>query len=122
MTEQHNPDDDINGTPPVVDQGFALVDVPPPATAAPVRELCEWPDEVVAEIRAAEAGAQRSLCEIPDGDLPQELAEALERRIEVNLAQHDGGAVRRVGSTDTTVRELEAPWSRKARRAAGSAE
>lgn len=81
----------------------------------------DWPDhdpDLVAEIRAAEAAQQASMCVIPDGDFPEDLDRALERRVQVNLAQHGGGPVRRVGGADPQVRELEAPYSR--RRAAGS--
>lgn len=82
--------------------------------------------ELENEVFAAEAAHQASLCVSPD-DLAADdreacstaLAEALDLRVEVNLAQHDG-AVRRVGHTDPRVRELEAPWTRKARRATGS--
>ena len=74
----------------------------------------------VAEVRSAEAAAQRSLCVIPDGDLPDDLAAALDLRVEVNLAQADGVNVTRVGSTDSEVRRMEAPFSK--RRAAGSHE
>lgn len=63
------------------------------------------------EIRAAEAAAQRSVCVIPDGDLPDDLAKALERRVEVNAAQHQKGRpVARVGSTDDEVLALEHPY------------
>lgn len=79
------------------------------------------------EIRAAEAAHQASICVQP-GDVDEDerdacaadLAAALDLRVDVNRAQHDDGPVRRVGSTDPRVRELEAPWTRKARRAAGS--
>lgn len=73
----------------------------------------EHDEATVAEICAAETAAQRSLCVLPDGDLPKALADALERRVEVNLAQHRGGEVRRVGSSDAQVRELEAPYRRR---------
>jgi hypothetical protein len=89
----------------------------PPIVDAPTHD---WAEDTVEQIRLAETAAQRSLCDVPEGDLPDELAQALERRVEVNLAQYDGGDIVRVGSTDPHVRELEAPWTRKARRAAGS--
>lgn len=84
-------------------------------------------DPLVDEIRAAESAHQTSLC-VSSDDVDEDeraardaaLTEALDLRVEVNLAQHDDGPVRRVGSTDPRVRELEAPWTRKARRAAGS--
>lgn len=78
-----------------------------------VRTLSEWPADVIDSVRAAEAAAQRSVCNVPDGDLPDELAQALELRVEVNLAQHDGKEIRRVGSTDPEVRRLEAPFSKR---------
>lgn len=76
----------------------------------------EWPADVVDEIVAAEAGAQRSVCNIPAGKTPAALAKALERRVEVNLAQHDGRAVRRVGGMDPEVRRLEEPYSKRVSR------
>lgn len=76
--------------------------------------------DYLSEVQAAEAAAQRSLCNMPEGDTPSELAQALERRVEVNLAQADGVTVTRVGSTDSEVRRLEAPFAK--RRAAGSDE
>ena len=77
---------------------------------APARE---WPAETVDAIRAAETAAQASVVNLPAGDLPGDLAAALERRVEVNLAQYDGGEIRRVGGSDSEVRKLEAPWSRR---------
>lgn len=84
-------------------------------------------DSIEAQIRAAETAQQASVCVRPDdvgederAECAAALAEALDLRVEVNLAQYDDGDVRRVGSTDPRVRELEAPWTRKARRAAGS--
>lgn len=105
MTEQH-----------ATEPTFADVDSPDDtfepeptyADAAPVEQSVED------QIRAAEAAQQRSVCRIPDGDLPDDLAKALERRVEVNLAQYDGGEIRRVGGTDPEVRRLEAPWSKTA--------
>lgn len=77
------------------------------------RTLGEWPEEAVEAIRDAERAAQASVCNIPAGDLPDELATALERRVELNLAQYDGKTVARVGGKDPEVRKLEAPWSRR---------
>lgn len=91
---------------------------PEPTWATAQPSAPEWPGETVEQILLAETAAQRSVCHIPEGDLPDELAQALERRVEVNLAQYDGGDIVRVGSKDPEVRELEAPFSR--RRAAGS--
>lgn len=63
------------------------------------------------QIEAAEAAAQRSVCVIPKGDLPDDLAEALKRRVEVNVAQHnDGDPITRVGGSDERVLELEHPY------------
>jgi hypothetical protein len=67
----------------------------------------------VDQVRAAEAAAQRSVINVPDGDTPDALLEALERRVEVNLAQADGSAVVRVGGSDPKVRDLESPYSKR---------
>lgn len=83
--------------------------------------MTDFTDDYVEAVRAAEAAAQRSVCNIPAGDLPDELTQALVRRVEVNLAQADGRTVARVGSTDPKVRELEAPFTRR-RAAEGSPE
>lgn len=67
-----------------------------------------------ADVEAAEKAAQRSVCDIPDGDLPDELAEALERRVEVSLtAAEASGVLRRLGGANEQVRRLEAPWSKR---------
>jgi len=76
-------------------------------------EWADWPDEVVEAVRAAESAQQRSVCNIPPGDLPEALRQALDLRVEVNLAQYDGGPVVRVGGRDPQVRELEAPYSKR---------
>ena len=115
MTDDLTYGDDFldEDAPPAVDA--------PPAEAPADDQHEDWSDfdpDLVAGIRAAEAAQQRSVCDVPDGDLPDSLAQALKRRVEVNLAQHDGGEIRRVGGKDPEVRELEAPFSR--RRAAGS--
>lgn len=71
-------------------------------------------DETLEAIRAAEAAQQRSVCDVPEGALPEALQQALARRIEVNAAQHKPGApIVRVGGSDAKVRELEAPYSRR---------
>lgn len=116
MTEQHDYEPPFADVPSVDEY------------AAPVLTYADAEPTVEDEIRAAEAAQQASLCVSPDGVDDDErdacaaaLAEALDLRVEINLAQHDdGGPVRRVGSTDPRVRDLEAPWTRKARRAAGS--
>jgi hypothetical protein len=90
----------------------------PDETPEEPRTLGEWPEETVEQIRAAEAAAQRSVCNIPDGEYPDDLDRALERRVEVNLAQYDGGPIVRVGSADPEVRELEAPYSKRSAREA----
>ena len=76
-----------------------------------------FPAEYVEQVQAAEAAAQRSVVTVPDGDLPRDLQKALERRVEVNLAQADGKTVTRVGGTDQQVRDLESPYSKRKRRA-----
>lgn len=71
-------------------------------------------DEYVEQVRAAEAAAQRSVIRLPDGGVvPDRITAALERRVEVNLAQADGKTVVRVGGRDQQVRDLEAPFSRR---------
>lgn len=72
------------------------------------------PAEPDDEVRAAEAAAQRAACSVPDGPLPDDLALALERRIEVTrdrLASDPTGWPRGGGS-DPEVRDLEAPYRR----------
>lgn len=111
MTEQHATDDfdyDTSDLEPRFPDRFGERGQPSAFDAAPVEPT------VADEIRAAEAAQQRSICRIPDGELPDDLAKALERRVEVNLAQYDGGEIRRVGGTDPEVRRLEAPWSKTA--------
>lgn len=78
------------------------------APAAP-----DYAPEVVEAVRAAEAAAQRSLCTFPEGDVPAALEKALERRVEANLAATGGEPVTRIGSTDATVLELEAPFRKR---------
>lgn len=70
-------------------------------------------DDLVEQIRAAEAAQQRTVVTFPDGDVPDDLAKALDLRVQVNLAQHDGVTVTRVGGADPAVRELEAPYSKR---------
>ncbi len=71
-------------------------------------------------VEAAEAAAQRSVCNIPDGAMPADLKKALARRVEVNLEhalEHGSVAVRRIGGSDPEVRRLEAPYSKRVARA-----
>ena len=63
-----------------------------------------------ADVRAAEAAAQRSVCQVSAEGSNDDLELALDLRVEVNLAQADGVTVTRVGSTDPGVRDLEAPY------------
>lgn len=70
-------------------------------------------DQYAAKVREAEAAAQRSVCHIPDGELPEDLATALELRVEANLAAGDGKTVTRSGGADPEVRALEAPYSKR---------
>ena len=69
--------------------------------------------EYVEQVQAAEAAAQRSVVNFPDGKTPDALTKALARRVEVNLAQADGRTVTRVGGTDPKVRDLESPYSKR---------
>lgn len=87
--------------------------------ASEATEAAGWPDGYVEHVTAAEAAAQRSVCNIPDGKTPKALIQALERRVEVNLAQADGVNVIRVGGADPKVRDLESPYSK--RKPSGSA-
>lgn len=73
----------------------------------------KYAPEVIDAVRAAELAAQRSLCAFPEGDVPKALADALERRVEANLAATGGEPVTRIGSTDATVLELEAPFRKR---------
>lgn len=79
--------------------------------------LATYDPDDVRRVREVEAAAQRSVCHTPDGDvLPDDLAEALELRIAVNLAQTGGrDPLVRVGGADSRVRELEAPYSKRRR-------
>lgn len=65
-----------------------------------------------ADVEFAERAAQRSVCDVPKGDLPDDLAKALQRRIEVSLAASTREVVR-AGGADDQVRELEAPWRKR---------
>lgn len=97
------------------------VETPSEAAETPseTADAPRWPDEYVEQVKAAETAAQRSVCDLPDGKTPKALAQALERRIEVNLAQADGITVTRVGGADPKVRALESPYSK--RKPSGSA-
>lgn len=84
---------------------------------------------------ATEKAAQKSACRIPQDttdplvpvdDYPADLAEALCRRVAVNLANRNlplgiqttasefGGSVARVGGQDREVRRLEGPYRKRA--------
>lgn len=90
---------------------------PADSTDAPPEK---WPAQYVKDVEAAEAAAQRSVCDFPDQKTtPKALTDALKRRVEVNLAQADGVTVTRVGGADPKVRKLEGPYSK--RKPAGSA-
>lgn len=82
-------------------------------TTEPAPEAPAVDEKTLDAIRAAEAAQQASVCDLPDGDRPKELVQALDRRVEVNLAQYDGQTITRVGGSDPEVRRLEAPWSRR---------
>ena len=83
-----------------------------------------WDDTVVASALASEASAQARRCRIPavEADWPDDLAEALCRRVAVNLALRSlplgvqasiseaAVAQTRVGGGDAEVRRLEAPF------------
>lgn len=80
--------------------------------------MTEHSPETVEAVRAAEAAQQRAVCAIPAGDLPNDLADALDLRVKVNLEQTGGNPVTRVGGSDPEVRRIEAPYSK--RRGVGS--
>ncbi len=84
------------------------------------------PDDVTNAL-AAEQAAQSRHCRVPavDADWPPDLAQALCRRVAVNLGLRPlvlgieasisdaGGVVARVGGRDPEVRRLERPWRRR---------
>lgn len=91
-----------------------------------------WTNAVVGSALATEKAAQAKACRIPQDnstppvdDYPADLAEALCRRVAVNLANRSlplgisgnvsefGGAPVRVGGQDREVRRLEAPYRRR---------
>jgi len=82
-----------------------------------------WTLEQFTEALAAEAKAQARKCRVPAAAAtfwPDDLAEALFRRVHRNLAmrnlplaiQSDGDGGIRIGSNDPEIRRLEAPYRR----------
>ncbi len=63
-----------------------------------------------AAIRAAEGAAQRSVCNVPAGDPPEDLVEALELRVKANLAATGGKPLTACGGSKSEVARLEAPY------------
>lgn len=61
---------------------------------------------------AAVAAAQTALLDLPDGDLPDALAEARRIRLEAYLAADPATRWRNAGHDDPRVIELEAPYRR----------
>lgn len=103
---------------------------------APTVELVElyladqggsWDETAIASAFAAEKAAQRSVCKVPaeDEDWPEDLVEALGRRVAHNLAlralplgvqatiSEAAATTTRVGGTDAEVRRLEAPYRKR---------
>lgn len=81
-----------------------------------------WGSSDLAKALAAEKAAQARRCRVPadDGQWPEDLAEALMRRVMRNLGMRnlplgiqdsDAGGIR-VGGTDPEIRRLEAPHRR----------
>lgn len=94
-----------------------------------------WDAAAIGSALTTETRAQRSACKIPQDvtnplvpvdDYPADLAEALCRRVAVNLANRGlplgisttvsefGGAIARVGGQDREVRRLEGPYRKRA--------
>lgn len=85
-----------------------------------------WNDEELASAFLAESAAQATACRIPvdPAHFPEDLEEALYRRVAHNLAlralplgiqaafAESAVATNRVGGTDAEVRRLEAPYKR----------
>ena len=106
------------GGPPTVDVVFDYLDTP--GTQLPD------PDQIE-QAYAAEKAAQRSVCKVPADDVewPADLAEALCRRVAVNLAVRKnplsietaqsefGTSMFRVGGRDAEVRRLESPYRKR---------
>jgi hypothetical protein len=86
-----------------------------------------WEAEQIDGAFAAEKAAQSAVCTVPadDADWPEDLAEALMRRVAHNLAlralplgvqaslSEGGVAQTRVGGTDAEVRRLEGPYRKR---------
>lgn len=86
-----------------------------------------WSPEVIESAFAAEKAAQRSVCKVPADDAvwPEDLTEALFRRVAHNLAlralplglqaniSEAAVATTRVGGTDAEVRRLEGPYRKR---------
>lgn len=95
-----------------------------PAVTAYLGDSHSWEPAEIAEAYAAELAAQANACRIPTADVPypDDLAEALKRRVAHNLALRalplgvqanvSDMAVQttRVGGMDAEVRRLEGPW------------
>lgn len=94
-----------------------------------------WDNPTVTSALLTETAAQKAACRIPQDltdplvpvdDYPADLAEALCRRVAVNLANRSlplgiqttasefGGSVARVGGQDREVRRLEGPYRKRA--------
>lgn len=69
-----------------------------------------WSAEQVEAAYLAEKAAQASVCNLPEGDWPEDLQRALHRRVLVNLQNGTGS---RVGGSDPEVRDLEEPYSKR---------
>jgi hypothetical protein len=85
-----------------------------------------WDDAELASALSAETAAQEAVCVVPESaDYPDDLVEALYRRVAHNLALRalplgiqaafadSAVATNRVGGTDAEVRRLEGPYRKR---------
>lgn len=94
-----------------------------PEITAYLGDSNSWDTDAIGEAYAAELVAQANACRLPaEGPYPDDLRDALGRRVAHNLALRDlplgvqanitdmAVATTRVGGTDAEVRRLEAPY------------
>lgn len=68
------------------------------------------------DVEGVEAAAQRSVCVFPDGNVPDDLVKALERRVEINLELATSATPARLAGNHVDVRLLEAPYRKRVAR------